>query len=238
MLLSKSHFTILRAFKDLNSQELCKKSVFYLIIFVLWIALLHNTAIEKFLHRNTNKSRLMLWTHSNWSGKPNLMVLISSLIKMAEAIFKIWVGNWKQSLTLISRNTLSVLFLSPVKSFDLGPACLLHSQINFETQNASHAKYATSVWRSNRLDKGLFLVPSKTLFIWQETAKFKICKRENAERFTKLGDSVLAKIRTLERIVISQLRNFKRKKEWVPLPLQACVELEAVSEYVNRVLYF
>lgn len=81
-------------------------------------------------------------------------------------------------------------------------------------------------------------MPSKTLFIWQETAKFKICKRENAERFTKLGDSVLVKIRTLERIVILQLRNFKRKKELVPLPLQACVELEAVSEYVNRVLYF
>ena len=56
-------------------------------------------------------------------------------------------------------------------------------------------------------------MPSKTLFIWQETAKFKICKRENAERFTKLGDSVLAKIRTLERIVILQLINFKRKKE-------------------------
>ena len=57
------------------------------------------------------------------------------------------------------------------------------------------------------------MVPSKTLFIWQETAKFKICKRENVERFTKLGDSFLAKIRTLERIVISQLRNFKWKKE-------------------------
>ena len=56
-------------------------------------------------------------------------------------------------------------------------------------------------------------MPSKTLFIWQETAKFKICKRENAERLKKLGDSVLAKIRTLERIVISQLRNFNRKKE-------------------------
>ena len=56
-------------------------------------------------------------------------------------------------------------------------------------------------------------MPSKTLFIWQETAKFKICKREYVERFTKLGDSFLAKIRTLERIVISQLRNFKRKKE-------------------------